>query len=112
MVNDETNRAVRAVMAEVEKDMRARLGDEFVDACNRITQRRDDFKRNPTNAIENGKSGPAMAEFLNENAWLWKYLYEEVERDLPYRSGRVRSWIKVKNPASPAVLRIVEEGAW
>jgi bifunctional non-homologous end joining protein LigD len=33
-------------------------------------------------------------------------------RDLPYRSGRVRSWIKVKNPASPAVLRIVEEGAW
>jgi bifunctional non-homologous end joining protein LigD len=33
-------------------------------------------------------------------------------RDLPYRSGRVRSWIKVKNPASPAMLRIVEEGAW
>jgi FAD/FMN-containing dehydrogenase len=27
-------------------------------------------------------------------------------------AGRVRSWIKVKNPASPAVLRIVEEGAW
>jgi bifunctional non-homologous end joining protein LigD len=33
-------------------------------------------------------------------------------RDLPYRSGRVRSWIKVRNPASPAVLRIMEEGAW
>jgi ATP-dependent DNA ligase len=33
-------------------------------------------------------------------------------RDLPYRSDRVRSWIKIKNPASPAVLRIVEEGAW
>src|SRR3984893_2089170 len=33
-------------------------------------------------------------------------------RDLPYRSGRCRAWIKVKNPASPAVLRIVEEGAW
>jgi bifunctional non-homologous end joining protein LigD len=33
-------------------------------------------------------------------------------RDLPYRSGRVKSWIKVKNPASPAMLRIVEEGAW
>jgi ATP-dependent DNA ligase len=32
--------------------------------------------------------------------------------DLPYRSGRVRSWIKVKNPASPAAQRIVEEGAW
>ena len=25
-------------------------------------------------------------------------------RDLPYRSGRVRRWIKVKNPASPAAL--------
>jgi bifunctional non-homologous end joining protein LigD len=32
-------------------------------------------------------------------------------RDLPYRSGRVRSWIKVKNPASPAVLRI-RDGTW
>ena len=32
-------------------------------------------------------------------------------RDLPYRSGRVRSWIKVKNPASPAVLRI-QDGTW
>jgi hypothetical protein len=26
------------------------------------------------------------------------------------RHGRVRSWIKVKNPANPAALRIVEEG--
>ncbi|HEY7246572.1 MAG TPA: DNA ligase [Xanthobacteraceae bacterium] len=33
-------------------------------------------------------------------------------RDLPYCSGRVKSWIKIKNPASPAVLRVVEEGAW
>jgi bifunctional non-homologous end joining protein LigD len=32
--------------------------------------------------------------------------------DLPYRSGRVKSWIKVRNPASPAALRIVEEVAW
>jgi|SRR5271165_5322127 len=24
-------------------------------------------------------------------------------RDAPYRSGRVRTWIKVKNPASPAM---------
>ena len=27
-------------------------------------------------------------------------------QDFPYQSGRVKSWIKVKNPASPAVLRI------
>jgi bifunctional non-homologous end joining protein LigD len=33
-------------------------------------------------------------------------------RDLPYRSGRVKNWIKVKNPASPAMLRIIEEGPW
>jgi ATP-dependent DNA ligase len=33
-------------------------------------------------------------------------------RDMPYRSGRVRSWVKINNPASPAVLRIVEEGSW
>jgi bifunctional non-homologous end joining protein LigD len=27
-------------------------------------------------------------------------------RDLPYRSGRSKCWIKVKNPSSPAMLRI------
>jgi ATP-dependent DNA ligase len=27
-------------------------------------------------------------------------------RDLPYRSGRCRAWIKIKNPASPAMLCI------
>jgi ATP-dependent DNA ligase len=26
-------------------------------------------------------------------------------RDLPYRSGRSKCWVKVKNPASPAMLR-------
>jgi ATP-dependent DNA ligase len=30
-------------------------------------------------------------------------------RDLPYRSRRCRAWVKLKNPASPAVLRI-EDG--
>jgi hypothetical protein len=29
-----------------------------------------------------------------------------LRRDLPYRSGRSKSWIKIKNPASPAVLRV------
>jgi bifunctional non-homologous end joining protein LigD len=32
-------------------------------------------------------------------------------RDLPYRSGRSKCWIKVKNRASPAMLR-VHEGPW
>jgi bifunctional non-homologous end joining protein LigD len=27
-------------------------------------------------------------------------------RDLPYRSGRAQSWLKIKNPKSPAALRI------
>jgi len=27
-------------------------------------------------------------------------------RDFPYRSGRTKSWIKVKNPKSPAILRV------
>ena len=31
--------------------------------------------------------------------------------DAPYKSGRCKSWIKVKNPKSPAMLRI-EDGTW
>jgi len=30
-------------------------------------------------------------------------------RDLPYASGRSKSWLKIKNPASPAMLRLEEE---
>ena len=33
-------------------------------------------------------------------------------RDLPYRSGRSKSWLKIKNPRAPAVLRIKEDGVW
>ena len=29
----------------------------------------------------------------------------------PYRSGKAKCWIKVKNPKAPAMLRIVE-GGW
>ena len=26
----------------------------------------------------------------------------------PYRSGKAKTWLKIKNPQSPAMLRIVE----
>jgi ATP-dependent DNA ligase len=40
-------------------------------------------------------------------------IFESKRRDFPYRSGRVKSWIKVKNPASPAMLRVLEDrAAW
>ena len=32
-------------------------------------------------------------------------------RDLAYRSGRCKSWVKIKNPASAAVLRM-QDGSW
>jgi ATP-dependent DNA ligase len=32
-------------------------------------------------------------------------------RDLPYRSGRCKTWIKVKNPKAPAAMRIMD-GTW
>jgi bifunctional non-homologous end joining protein LigD len=31
--------------------------------------------------------------------------------DMPYRSGKAKCWVKVKNPKSPAMLR-VEDGTW
>jgi ATP-dependent DNA ligase len=33
-------------------------------------------------------------------------------KDLGYRSGPSKSWLKVKNPEAAAALRIVEEGGW
>jgi bifunctional non-homologous end joining protein LigD len=31
-------------------------------------------------------------------------------RDLPYRSGRTKGWVKVKNPKSPSIIRVIESG--
>jgi bifunctional non-homologous end joining protein LigD len=33
-------------------------------------------------------------------------------RDLGYVSGRSKAWLKIKNPTSPAMLRLEEHGAW
>jgi len=30
-------------------------------------------------------------------------------REHPYRSGRSKSWLKIKNPDSPATLRLAED---
>jgi bifunctional non-homologous end joining protein LigD len=30
-------------------------------------------------------------------------------RDAPYRHGRCRAWLKVKNPASPAMTRVWDD---
>jgi ATP-dependent DNA ligase len=32
-------------------------------------------------------------------------------RDLPYQSGRSKAWLKIKNPTSPAMMRLEEDGA-
>jgi bifunctional non-homologous end joining protein LigD len=32
-------------------------------------------------------------------------------RDHPYRSGRSKTWLKIKNPAAPGVTRFVREDA-
>ena len=86
MAREETNRTIRETMAKIEEDWRARFGDEFVDAGKRLRKQRDNFKTELTNAIESGKSGAPMAEFLNGKAWLWKYLYEDVERDSEFQA--------------------------
>ena len=30
-------------------------------------------------------------------------------RDMPYQHGRSRAWLKIKNPASPAMQRVWED---
>jgi ATP-dependent DNA ligase len=32
-------------------------------------------------------------------------------RDAPYRSGRVKTWLKIKNPAAPTATRVWERNA-
>jgi hypothetical protein len=75
-----TSEAITEAMTKIENDLRAEFGDKFVDHAKNLAQQRDAFKSDLINAIE-GKSGREMAAFLNDRAWLWKYLYEDAERD-------------------------------
>jgi bifunctional non-homologous end joining protein LigD len=33
-------------------------------------------------------------------------------KDLGYRSGPSKRWLKMKNPNAPAAMRIIEDGVW
>jgi bifunctional non-homologous end joining protein LigD len=63
-----------------------------------------------------GRTGVRLSEHIEgDGAIIFKHASKmglegivSKRRDLPYRSGRVRSWINVKNPTSPATLRIVQ----
>jgi ATP-dependent DNA ligase len=33
-------------------------------------------------------------------------------KDLGYRSGPSKSWLKAENPNAPAAMRVIEEGTW
>jgi hypothetical protein len=86
MASEESIAASRAIQEAIEKELRAHFGDKFVDSNLRIAKARDDFKTVLTHAIDSGRSGAAMAEFLNGNAWLWKHIYEDVERDPEFKA--------------------------
>jgi ATP-dependent DNA ligase len=36
-------------------------------------------------------------------------LVQKARRDAPYRSWRSKTWLKVKNPDSPSMLRLREQ---
>jgi ATP-dependent DNA ligase len=61
--------------------------------------------------IERLSGGIALSEYIEaDGATMFRHACKlgcegivSKRRDAPYRSGRVRTWIKVKNPASPAM---------
>ncbi len=66
--------------------MRKALGEQGYQGHMNLLKQRDAFRPDFTDAVERGKSGREMAEFLNGHAWLWKYVYEAVERDPQYKA--------------------------
>lgn len=77
--------------------MRELLGDEAFEAQQRLVKQRDRFKATLANAIDVGLSRQEMAEFLNGHAFLWKYLYENAERDSQFMAMIERALIQCAN---------------
>jgi ATP-dependent DNA ligase len=74
------------------------------------------------NVIHHGKSFPRGMRFSEhldgDGETIFKHACKmglegivSKRRDFPYRSGRCKSWVKLKNPGSAAVLRI-QDGSW
>jgi bifunctional non-homologous end joining protein LigD len=86
-----------------------------------------DLRRHPWQArratlaklIRSAPAGIALSEHLDgDGAAIFRQVcglglegIVSKRRDAPYRSGRCPDWLKVKNPASPAMLRL-QDGEW
>jgi bifunctional non-homologous end joining protein LigD len=93
-------------------DLLALNGDDFRDKP--LEQRKDKLEK-----LLARSDGIPLAEHIEGDG---KTIFEHAcrlglegivskRRDFPYRSGRCKAWIKVKNPVSPAMLRVLD-GAW
>jgi bifunctional non-homologous end joining protein LigD len=100
-------------------------GDVFLYAFDLIELNGDDMRRNPLEVRKAtlrsvlAKAGPGLR--FNEHlegdgptvfAHACKMALEGIvskRKDSPYRSGRSPHWLKMKNPAAPAVKREAEE---
>jgi hypothetical protein len=65
----------------IDSIMREATGDKSFEYAQGLLKQREGFKAGLANAIDSGLSGREMAEFLNGHAFLWKYLYDNAERD-------------------------------
>jgi hypothetical protein len=81
----------------VARNMREILGDEAFVEQQRLVKQRDNFEAGLSNAVEAGLSGKEMAEFLNGHAFLWKYLYQNAERDRQFTAMIERALILCAN---------------
>jgi len=83
------------------------------------SERLETRKATLAKALRRVKDGILLNEHIEDDGWL---VFDHACKlglqgiiakrlDMPYRSGRCKSWIKVKNPLSPAMLRI-EDGTW
>ena len=75
----------------------------------------DDRKARLAKLLKHAKDLHYNPHFEGEGAVIFKHACKlglegivSKRRDLPYQSGRSKSWIKIKNPKSPAMLRVKE----
>jgi ATP-dependent DNA ligase len=69
--------------------------------------------------LSNASWGVRLVEHMGGDGHIFKHACKlklegivSKRRDLSYRSGPSKSWVKIKNPAAPAAMRIMEEGMW
>jgi ATP-dependent DNA ligase len=117
-----------ALTAPVARALAARMADVFLYAFDLLELNGEDLREEPfelrkgklERLLAHSSSGLRLVEHMEgDGPIIFRHACKlklegtvSKRKDLGYRSGPSKRWLKTKNPKAPAAMRLIEEGTW